>query len=259
MIDVARDARWGRVGEGYGEDPYTNAVFGVDMDMVDNIYRENLSLLIAEKKITSDKIDEAVRHILRIKFSLGLFDKPYSIIEDENARYLQPESKSIARQLAAESMVLLKNSNSTLPIPSTVKKIALIGPMAKDKSNLLGSWSFNGKTEDVESIFEGLEKESGKTPGINYAKGCDFEGNYESGFTEAVAMAQKSDFIIVCLGEKNEWSGENASRSTIALPVIQEKLVQELKKTKKPIVLVLSNGRPLELVRLELAETSRLW
>lgn len=123
--------------------------------------------------------------------------------------------------------------------------------MAKDKENLLGSWAAKGISSDVVSIFEGLENEFRDKIRMDYAEGCKFDSTDESGFSEAISVAQKSDVILVCLGEKKSWSGESASRSTIALPAIQEKLVQELKKTGKPIVLILSNGRPLELVRLE--------
>jgi len=230
---------------------YKAFVSGVEMDMKDNIYVENFKQLIAEKKIPMSNIDDAVSRVLRVKFRLGLFDKPYSDVVPEASRYLSPESKVIARKLASESMVLLKNEGNTLPLSTAIKQVALVGPMAADKANLLGAWSYNGKESDVESISEGLEKEFGQSLKINIAKGCDFDGRDESGFAEAVALAQKSDVVLVCIGEKKEWSGENASRSTIALPAIQEKLVQELQKTGKPIVLILSNGRPLELVRLE--------
>ncbi|RUT67979.1 beta-glucosidase BglX [Flavobacterium cupreum] len=223
---------------------------GVEMDMKDNIYLENFTALIAEKKIPISAIDDAVSRVLRVKFNLGLFDNPYTEIVDEPSRYLQPKSKQLATNLAEESMVLLKNKSNTLPLSSKINKIALIGPMAKDKENILGSWSFNGKSEDAETLFEGIQKEI-KNAAINYALGCDFDGVDESGFVEAVAKANESDVIVLCLGEKKTWSGENASRSTIALPEIQEKLVSALKKTGKPIVLVLSNGRPLELVRVE--------
>jgi beta-glucosidase len=224
---------------------------GVEMDMADSIYLENLKILVDEKKVPIKNIDDAVSRVLRIKFRLGLFENPYTPIVPENERYLSLESRKVAEQLAEESIVLLKNSNNILPLSPTVKQIALIGPMAADKKNLLGSWSYNGKEDDVESIIEGIEKEFGKSATISYAKGCDFEGNDESGFSAAIEAAQNSDIILLCLGEKKGWSGENASRSTIALPSIQEKLALELKKTGKPIVLILSNGRPLELVRLE--------
>lgn len=223
---------------------------GVEMDMKDNIYLENFAALIAEKKIPMTAINDAVSRVLRVKFNLGLFDNPYTEIVEVPSRYLQPKSKQLATNLAEESMVLLKNKSNTLPLNSNINKIALIGPMAKDKENILGSWSFNGKSQDAETLFEGIQKEF-KNAAINYALGCDFDGTNESGFAEAVSRANESDVIVLCLGEKKTWSGENASRSTIALPEIQEKLVAALKKTGKPIVLVLSNGRPLELVRLE--------
>jgi beta-glucosidase len=223
---------------------------GVEMDMKDNIYLEHFPALLAEKKIPMSAIDEAVSRVLRVKFNLGLFDNPYTEIVDEPSRYLQSNSLKLATALTEESMVLLKNKSNILPLTATLKKIALIGPMAKDKENILGSWSFNAKAKDAETLEEGIVKEF-KNASINYALGCDFDGTNEAGFAEAVAKANESDVIVLCLGEKKTWSGENASRSTIALPEIQEKLVAELKKTGKPIILVLSNGRPLELVRLE--------
>ncbi|QNA45955.1 glycoside hydrolase family 3 N-terminal domain-containing protein [Lacibacter sediminis] len=224
---------------------------GVEMDMVDNIYVEHLPQLVKEKKIPMSKIDEAVRRILRIKFRLGLFEQPYVVELPENERYYQPESMHIAEQLAAESMVLLKNNKQTLPVNKSVKRIALIGPMVKDSINIMGSWEGQGVPEAVETIYEGFEKEFNGKASLHYAKGCAFEGSDESGFEEAVNTAMQSDVIIVCIGEMKKWSGENASRSTIALPVIQERLVSALKKTGKPIVLILSNGRPLELGNLE--------
>jgi beta-glucosidase len=223
---------------------------GVEMDMVSNAYVENLPQLVEEKKIPMSEIDEAVRRILRVKFRLGLFDQPYVDELEEKERYLQADDLAVAGQLAAESMVLLKNENQTLPIKSTVKSIAVIGPMVTDSKNMMGSWEGMGVAEDVQTLLEGLTKEfKGKTT-LYYEKGCDFEGEDTSGFNDALAAAQKSDVVIVFLGEKKNWSGENASRSSIALPKIQEQLVEALNKTGKPIILVLSSGRPLELIRL---------
>jgi beta-glucosidase len=222
---------------------------GVDMDMVDKVYMNNLEELVNEGKISTQKIDDAVSRILRIKFRLGLFDQPYTPIVPEDKRYLSAFDRNVAGELAAESMVLLKNNNNILPLKA-VEQIALIGPMANDKVNLLGNWFAHGNPNDVESLREGIEKEFTGVS-INYARGCDFNGIDESGFAKALATVQKSDVVVVCLGEKREWSGENASHSTLALPEIQEKLVQLLKSAGKPIVLVLSNGRPLELMRLE--------
>jgi len=224
---------------------------GVEMDMVDNVYLENLKQLVDEGKVPVATIDEAVRRILRVKFRLGLFDNPYVEELPESKRYLQPEDRKVAAEIAAESMVLLKNTNNTLPITSAIKNIALIGPMVMDSVHIMGFWEGYGNSKDAESIFEGFSKEFNGKATLNYAKGCDFDGKNEDGFAEAVQAAAKSDVIVLCLGEKRNWSGENGVRSTLALPAIQEKLVAELKKTGKPIVLVLSSGRPLELIRLE--------
>ncbi|WP_183574266.1 glycoside hydrolase family 3 N-terminal domain-containing protein [Mucilaginibacter sp. X5P1] len=222
---------------------------GVDMDMEDDVYSQNLKQLITEKKIPMTRIDDAVKRVLRIKFRLGLFDSPYTPIVEQ--RYLQPESKVVAQQLAAESMVLLKNDQHILPITAATSKIALVGPLAKDQEDLLGNWHAHGEAADITTILDGLQKEFGQKVQFNYAKGCAFDGTDESLIAEAVEAARKSDIIIACIGEKAGWTGENTSRSTIALPAIQEKLIAELKKTGKPLVLILGNGRPLELMRLQ--------
>lgn len=224
---------------------------GVEMDMKDSIYYENLEALVAENKIPMHLIDASVGRILRVKFRLGLFEEPYTPITTPEERFLQKSALELASQLVEESIVLLKNKSNILPLDKKkIKSIAVIGPLAKDKNNLLGSWSAHGKKEDVESIYEGIEKEF-KEAKINYAKGSSLDGNDETGFEAALKAANESDVILLCLGENRRWSGENASRSTIALPAIQEKLALKLKETKKPIILILSNGRPLELVRLE--------
>lgn len=223
---------------------------GVEMDMVDNVYVDYLPELVAEGKVPMSSIDEAVRRILRVKMKLGLFDNPYVDVVPEEKRYLLPDYLKVAEQLAAESMVLLKNENETLPITFKYKDLAIIGPMVKDSTNIMGSWEGKGRPEDVETIYEGLQKEFKNKATLHYALGCDFDGEDSSGFADAIAAANNSDAVLVFLGEKSHWSGENGSRSTIALPIIQEQLVQELKETGKPIILMLSSGRPLELIRL---------
>lgn len=224
---------------------------GVEMDMKDNIYGVHLKELVEEKKIPMANIDDAVARILRVKFRLGLFEEPYTKFVDAKKRYLQPESKAIAEKLAEETMVLLKNTKNTLPFSNGIKKVAVIGPMAKNGSDLIGAWAQQSKAEDVETIYQGLEKEFANKIQLSYTAGCKMDGKDETGFAEALSIANDSDAILVCLGEDKAWSGENATRSTIALPAIQEKLVEYLKKAGKPIILVLSNGRPLELIRLE--------
>jgi beta-glucosidase len=224
---------------------------GVEMDMVDNAYVDYLPQLVAEGKVPMAAIDEAVRRILRVKMKLGLFENPYVDEVPEEKRYLLPEYIAVAEELAAESMVLLKNKNHALPLTSKYKNIAVIGPMVKDSVHIMGFWEGMGRPGDVETIYAGLQKEFKGRAALNYAAGCDFDGEDTAGFAEAVSAAQKSDVVLVFLGEKRNWSGENGSRSTIALPKIQEALVAELKKTGKPVVLVLSSGRPLELMGLE--------
>lgn len=223
---------------------------GVEMDMVDDVYVDYLPELVAEGKVPMSAIDEAVRRILRVKMRLGLFENPYVDVVPEEERYLLPEYLKVSEELAAESMVLLKNEQNTLPITSKYKSLAVIGPMVKDSVHIMGFWEGMGRPEDVETIYEGLEKEFKEKATLNYALGCDFDGDDKSGFKDAVKAANKSDAILVFIGEKRRWAGENGSRSTIALPKIQEDLVAELQKTGKPIILMLSSGRPLELIRL---------
>lgn len=223
---------------------------GLEMDMMNRCYDNYLGVLVKEGKVTKEQLDDAVRRVLRIKFQLGLFEQPYTPTSSEKERFYLPESLKTAEQLAEESIVLLKNKDKALPL-SKVAKIAVIGPMAKSQWNLLGSWAAQGNSKDIISIFDALQAEYKGKADVSYATGCDFDGNDKSGFEEAKKVAEKADVILFCLGEKKEWSGENASRSTIALPQIQEELVIELKKLGKPVVLILSNGRPLELNRLE--------
>lgn len=223
---------------------------GLEMDMMSHAYDRYLKELVEEGKVTMAQVDESVRRVLRVKFRLGLFERPYTPVTNEKDRFFRPQSMAVAAQLAAESMVLLKNDNQILPLTNK-KKIAVVGPMAKNGWDLLGSWCGHGKDTDVEMLYDGLTAEFGGDAELRYAMGCKPQGNDRSGFAGALDVARWSDVVIVCLGEMLTWSGENASRSTIALPQIQEELVKELKEAGKPVILVLSNGRPLELNRME--------
>ena len=223
---------------------------GLEMDMMSHAYDRHLKELVEEGKVTMAQVDESVRRVLRVKFRLGLFERPYTPVTNEKDRFFRPQSMVVAAQLAAESMVLLKNDNQILPLTNK-KRIAVVGPMAKNGWDLLGSWCGHGKDTDVEMLYDGLTAEFGGDAELRYAMGCKPQGNDRSGFAGALDVARWSDVVIVCLGEMLTWSGENASRSTIALPQIQEELVKELKEAGKPIILVLSNGRPLELNRME--------
>lgn len=239
------------VNQGMAKDGKEAAMYainaGLDMDMVDNLYMEHLEALVNEGKVPMERVDDAVRRVLTLKFRLGLFENPYTEEKPENERILLPASLEVAERAAVESMVLLKNDNNVLPLKSG-QKIALIGPLARNQEDLLGSWFGRGRAGDVISIFDGLSEESGIA--VSYAAGCDFDGDDKAGFQEAVNVASQADVVVLCLGEKRKWSGENASRSTIALPSIQEELLAEIVKVGKPVVVLLSNGRSLDLTRI---------
>lgn len=222
---------------------------GVEMDMVDDLYVKHFPELVGEGKISMEDIDEAVRRVLRLKFRLGLFENPYTEELPEEERYLLPASMEIAERLASESAVLLKNGG-LLPL-SGKSRIAVVGPLADNREDLLGNWSARGRAEDVTGILEGIEKEFGGSADILYARGCALEGTDTSGFAAAVEAASGADAVVVCLGEKRNWSGENCSRSTIALPEIQEKLLEAVSRAGKPVVVLLASGRPLDLTRIE--------
>lgn len=223
---------------------------GLEMDMNDGLYMKHLQTLVEEGKVSMDMVDDAVRRVLRLKFRLGLFEDPYTDVRPEEECFLLPESLAAAEQLAQESMVLLKNEDNTLPL-SGVSKIALIGPLADNQEDLLGNWSARGRAEDVIGIHEGLVKEMEGIAEVLLAKGCGFDGQDTTMFPEAERIAGKADIVIVCLGEKRGWSGENASRSTISLPDIQERLLQAVSRAGKPVVLLLSSGRPLDVSRMD--------
>ena len=245
------DAVMQLINQGMAKDGKEAAMYalnsGVDMDMVDDLYTRHLEELVDEGKVSMERIDDAVHRILALKFELGLFENPYTEEKPENERVLLPESLEVAMKLAEESMVLLKNEGDVLPLKPG-QKVALIGPMAKNQADLLGSWHGRGRAEDVVSIFDGLSDVLGEAPA--FAMGCSFDGNDTTGFAEAVKTASEADVAVLCLGEKFNWSGENASRSDISLPEIQEKLLMAVKKAGKPVVVLLSNGRALDLTHI---------
>ena len=223
---------------------------GIEMDMADRMYQKYLAALLEEGKVDMKLVDESVRRVLRVKFRLGLFEQPYVEEKPESEMYLLPKSLEIAEKAAAESMVLLKNENSVLPLED-VGTIAVIGPVASDSTQHLGNWGARARAEDVVGIVQGMCEEYAGKSKILTAKGCDFEGEDKSGFAEAVRVAKASDVVVVCLGHKGSWSGENQSRSTIEIPKIQEELLPAVEATGKPVVVLVTTGRPVELPRIE--------
>ncbi len=254
---------WGSIGElvthGYSKDnkeaAYSAITAGSDMDMESNSYRNNLAQLVKDKRVPIATIDDAVKRILRKKFELGLFEDPFRYCNQErqDAALNNPEHTKMAREIAAKSIVLLKNSPSSLgqgilPLSKQTKTIAFIGPMVKPKRINNGFWAVNLKEVDstyIVSQWEGLENKVGKTAKLLYSKGCDIEGTNKAGFQEAIDIANQSDVVIVSIGERYNMSGEAKSRSNIHLPGVQEDLIKELQKTGKPIVVLINAGRPL--------------
>ena len=248
---------WGSVAEliphGVAEDKCDAAQLavtaGCDMDMEGYCYVSSLEKLVREGVVSESLIDDAVRRILRLKFDLGLFDDPYRYCdaEREKAEILSAEHRKVVREMACKSIVLLENREGILPLDNRCKNIGIVGPLADNPDDMLGSWCARGDGKDAIGILQGIKQAVGKGVRIRYAKGCEIEGDDRSGFSEAVQVAEISDVVIVCVGENRFMSGEAASRTRLTLPGVQRELLKAIKETGKPIVLLLSNGRPLVL------------
>lgn len=222
---------------------------GVDMDMESRIYVEVLPEPLRKKKIPQDIVDEAVRRVLRAKFKLGLFENPYRYCDPEKERelILHPDHRSLARKVASRSIVLLKNEGNLLPLKKTVRTIAVVGPLARNIEDPLGSWKALGRGTDVVTVLDGITKKLSPDTKVLYGKGCEFLGDCGPALSEAERLASQADVTIVVVGESASMSGEAASRSNIDLPGSQEKLVHAIYRTGKPMVVVLMNGRPLAI------------
>ena len=219
---------------------------GVDMDMQGGVFRKFLAKSVKSGKVDESRITKAARSVLRMKYLLGLFDDPYRYLDAQNASdvLLHPSHLELARTSAAKSMVLLKNKQNILPLRSS-QKVALIGPLADDEYHILGNWIGQGdRSGTAVSVKEGFEARGAH---FSYAKGCEIEANNKEGFEKALQVAKNADVIVLVAGETERMSGEAASRTSISLPDIQKELIAALNETGKPIVLVLFNGRPLDL------------
>jgi beta-glucosidase len=221
----------------------------VDMDMQSGLYMEQLPQLVEEGKVTGEQIDRAAGRILKLKFQLGLFEDPYRYVdaEREGEELLSKENRELAREVARESIVLLKNKNAVLPLSKDISDLAVIGPLADNQKELLGSWSAAGEWEDNVTVLEGIKEKVRNTTSIHYAKGGELRGTSKEQFEKAVQAAQKSDVAVVVLGEEALMSGEAASRATLDLPGVQQELLQAVHATDTPVVFVLMSGRPLTI------------
>ena len=249
---------WGSIGEmvnhGNVKNNYEAALSaitaGSDMDMESRCYKNNLAQLVKDKKVSVAIIDEAVKRILLKKFEMGLFDDPYRFCnaEREKAELNNPEHPKVAREIAAKSIVLLKNQNNLLPLSKETKTIAFIGPLVKSLKQNKGFWDVEVPGVDsnfIVSQWEGLQNKVGPGTTLLYAKGCDIEGDNKVGFAEAMEIAKQADVVILSIGERRDLSGEAKSRSNINIPGVQEDLFKELLATGKPVVVLINAGRPL--------------
>ena len=224
---------------------------GIDMDMTGAVYLKYLRRSLDEGRVSLRQIDDAVRRILRQKFLLGLFDDPYRYLDSLRERETlgKPEFRAKAREIAARSIVLLKNDGGVLPLdPGSRMTVALVGPMVSKRASLNGAWAGSGVREESVTLLEGLTKRyAGTAVRFITAAGCDLTTDDRSGFAEAVTAARRADIVVAAMGEHYDWSGETASRSDITLPGAQRDLLRALEATGKPVVLVVLSGRPLDL------------
>lgn len=230
---------------------------GMDMDMVGQLYVTKMQQLLQAGKVSRTQIDDAVRRILEMKYRLGLFTDPYRYSNEarQAAEIYKPEYLQAARSMAQKSMVLLKNAQQTLPLSKQLSSIAVIGPLADSKRDMLGSWHAAGNWDKPSSLLDGIKNKLGTNTTIHYARGASLALDPKAidatqaqvDFADAIAAAQQAEVIVVAMGEAGNMSGEAKSRSNIDLPGNQQALLRELKKLNKPIILVLMNGRPLAL------------
>lgn len=220
---------------------------GVDMNMTDGLYNRCLEKLVRENCIDMNEIDTSVERILRAKYALGLFEDPYRFLDNqrESREVRSASAMALARKAAASSMVLLKNANALLPLSKQTKRIALVGPLANNRAEVMGSWKARGEDKDVVTVLEGIKNKLGSGTEVNYVQGCDFLDPSTSEFSAALEAAKQSDVVIAVVGEKALMSGESRSRAVLRLPGKQEALLDTLRKAGKPLVVVLMNGRPL--------------
>lgn len=257
---------------------------GVDMEMVGQLYNENGAQLLRQGKLRMADVDEAVRRILRVKFRAGLFDRPYVDESREAGVLLSAENLRAAREVAARSLVLLKNERETLPFRKDVRTVAVVGPLADDPRSIIGSWAGDGRPQDSLTLLQAVKAKVSPRTKVLYEKGVAVEGrgimgNYDApppnpsaaggtnvaaageieparlattptaagSIAEAVRAARDADVVIVAVGETADMSGEAAARTSLDLPGRQLELLQAIQQTGKPYAVVLMNGRPLSI------------
>ncbi len=219
---------------------------GVDMDMV-GPYHDHLEALVKSGKVPMSVINDAVRRILRIKFKMGLFENPYVDVAKAKTSLLLPDYLKLARQEAREAIVLLKNEDHLLPLSKNVKSLAVIGPLAEDKPDMLGCWHCEGKPGPVTNVLDGIKAKLSPETKVFYAKGCGITDTSTAGFADALKAAKKADVVIMVVGESADMTGEAESRAFLDIPGVQVELAKKIVALGKPVVEVLMNGRPLSI------------
>jgi len=227
---------------------------GVDVDMESGLFQRHLSELVRAGAVPESVLDEAVRRVLRVKFALGLFDRPYAPEPSAGAQpKLDPAHLELARIIAERSFVLLKNEkvsgSALLPVSLKVKTVALVGPLADDASNMLGSWPGKGDPKSAITLKSALEQRMLQSGGrLLYTKGTEISAANDAGFEEAVKAASQADLVIAALGEDApSMTAEAASRAHLDLPGNQQQLLERIAATGKPVLLIIFSGRPLAL------------
>lgn len=242
---------WGSVGEminhRYAKDEkeaaYKGIKAGLDMEMVSECYSKNLITLIKEGKVSVKLVDDAVRRILEQKYKLGLFDAPFRYCDEERERTVigSEESRKEACYVAERSVVLLKNEGAVLPLSPSVKKVALVGALAKSQKDMCGAWSC-AEVSKVVTLYEAMEKR-GVT--VNYNDGYNLKKNQIVNLEQTLAAVRQSDVVVIAMGEQAWESGEMRSKGDISISSEQQRLVSELVKTGKPVVVLMMCGRPV--------------
>ena len=223
---------------------------GVDMDMQGAVFQNHLREAVVAQRVREKEINESVRRILRAKYELGLFEDPFRFSDTTREKNILMSSAHLdaARDIARKSIVLLRNENNTLPLDSAIRSIALVGPLADERTQLLGPWSGAGIGEQCVSVLDALTERS-RQHGFRlaHARGCEIEGEDTKGFAAALAVARNADVVLAVVGESRDMSGEAAVRGNLNLPGVQEEFVKKLVETGKPVVVILMNGRPLTI------------
>jgi beta-glucosidase len=261
------------VTHGFARDPQDAAfralTAGVNMDMASRTYLEHLASVVQDGRIPVEVIDEAVRPILAAKIRLGLFESPYIDESQVESILATPEHRQLARRAVQRSAVLLRNEGQLLPLRlSDIKSLAVIGPLADSQPDLLSFWAVSADPKDVVTVVEGIRNKVGKRIPVEYAQGVDINRKYplffdviqgkpqpvpwteaqsQAEFDRAVELAGRSDLVVLVLGQLSSMSGELASQATLELPGRQVELIEAVVATGRPVVLVLINGRPLDL------------